>query len=51
MLHSDTLTEGREGRASEALKESTKKEATINRLLRMQNSGSRSLPRAEANKC
>jgi hypothetical protein len=49
-LHSDTLTEGREGRASEALDEiTTKKEATSTRLLRMQDSICEACPDAEAN--
>jgi hypothetical protein len=51
-LHSDTLTEGREGRASEALDEITaKKEATNTRLLRMQDSICEACPKTSATKC
>jgi hypothetical protein len=51
-LHSEAVTEGREGRASEALDESTiKKDAIRTRVLRMQDSICEACPDAEANNC
>src|SRR2546429_6593781 len=50
-LHSDTLTDGREGRASEALDEITRKEATSTRRLCMQDSICEACPKTSANKC